>query len=335
MKIDENFEQLYSNILTNNVEKLEYARTGAKSEKIRNGVVIVSIIAIGGILYFMSYNFFYPNDEIVGILMFLYTIIAFLVYNAKIKKESKILEYTNEFKTKVIKTLLDSFNENIEYFPTCGISSSVYNEAEFEKYDRYRAEDLMKGTLKNNCNFEMSEVLTEDEHKDSEGHTQYSTLFCGMLAKIETPKPFNARLYLRKDRKDKNIINRAFTGRLLTGRVPFGNLRINLDSQEFEKYFDVYCTDKIIAMQLLTPDVMQLLVNFREEMDMEYELTIKNNCIYIRFLSGEMFEPAGVTKFSLDKNMLYKYYKMLDFSFSLTNKLINLIKDAEYNLGEY
>lgn len=330
MKIDENFEQLYSNILTNNVEKLEYARTGAKSEKIRNGVVIVSIIAIGGILYFMSYNFFYPNDEIVGILMFLYTIIAFLVYNAKIKKESKILEYTNEFKTKVIKTLLDSFNENIEYFPTCGISSSVYDEAEFEKYDRYRAEDLMKGTLKNNCNFEMSEVLTEDEHKDSEGHTQYSTLFCGMLAKIETPKPFNARLYLRKDRKDKNIINRAFTGRLLTGRVPFGNLRINLDSQEFEKYFDVYCTDKIIAMQLLTPDVMQLLVNFREEMDMEYELTIKNNCIYIRFLSGEMFEPAVVTKFSLDKNMLYKYYKMLDFSFSLTNKLINLIKDAEY-----
>lgn len=327
MKIDEKFEQLYSNILTNNVEKLEYARTGAKSETIRM-IIKILIVVIG---------FFVIGKFINVILAELYLIIAIRVC---IKMEpkgkvSKCLEYKNEFKTKVIKALLDSFNENIEYFPTHGINSSVYNEAEFGKYDRYRAEDLMKGTLKNNCNFEMSEVLTEDEYEDSEGHTQYLTLFCGLFAKIETSKPFNARLYLRKDRKDKNIISRAFTGRLLTGRVPFGNLRVNLDSQEFEKYFDVYCTDKIIAMQLLTPDVMQLLVNFREEMDMEYELTIKNNCIYIRFLSGEMFEPAVVTKFSLDKNMLYKYYKMLDFSFSLTNKLINLIKDAEYNLGEY
>jgi len=86
-------------------------------------------------------------------------------------------------------------------------------------------------------------------------------------------------------------------------------------------------------MQLLTADIMQLLVNFQEEMDMEYELTIKNNCIYIRFMSGEMFETANVTKFSLDKNILYKYYRMLDFSITLTNKLINLIKETEYNLG--
>ena len=330
MNTDEKFEELYSNILAENTQSLEYSREGAKSETIKNGIIVTIIIVIGIILYSMSYKFFYPNDEIVELLMLVYGIIGFFVY-FKIKpkgKESKISEYKNEFKTKIIKALLNAFNENIEYSPIYGISSNSYNEAEFEKYDRYRAEDLMKGTLKNNCNFEMSEVLTEHKYKDSDGNTHYSTLFCGMLAKIETPKPFNARLYLRKDRKDKNIISRAFTGNL-----PFNDLRVDLDSQEFEKYFDVYCTDKIIAMQLLTADIMQLLVNFQEEMDMEYELTIKNNCIYIRFMSGEMFETANVTKFSLDKNILYKYYRMLDFSITLTNKLINLIKETEYNLG--
>ena len=327
MDTDEKFEQLYSNILTENMQNLEHTRNEAKKEKIRNGTILTSIVVIGIVLYFISYNYFYPNDEMVGLPMSIYGIIAFFVY-FKIKpkeKKSKISKYKNEFKTKVIKALLNSFNENIEYSPTYGISSNSYNEAEFEKYDVYRAEDLMKGTLKNNCNFEMSEILTKDVYTDSDGYNHYSTLFCGMFAKIETPKLFNARLYLRKDRKDKNIIRRV-----ITGKLPFDNFRVDLDSQEFEKYFDVYCTDKIIAMQLLTADIMQLLVNFQEEMDMEYELTIKNNFIYIRFMSGEMFETASITRFSLDKNMLYKYYKMLDFSFTLANKLINLIKETEY-----
>ena len=183
----------------------------------------------------------------------------------------------------------------------------------------------MQGTLKNNCVFEMSEVLTEEQYSDSDGDTHYSTLFCGIFAKIETPKPFNARLYLRKDRTDKNIISRAFTKKL-----PFDDLKVDLDSQEFEKYFDVYCTNKIIALQLLTADIMQFLIDFQDEINMEYELTIKNNCIYIRFMSGEMFETATVNKFSLDKDTLYKYYKMLDFSFTLSNKFINLIKETEY-----
>lgn len=111
---------------------------------------------------------------------------------------------------------------------------------------------------------------------------------------------------------------------------PFKNLKVELDSQEFEKNFNVYCTDKIIALQLLTADIMQLLINFKYEINMNYEITIKNSNIYIRFMSGKMFENANVFKFSLDKKMLYKYYKILDFSFTLTNILLDLIKNTEY-----
>ena len=64
-------------------------------------------------------------------------------------------------------------------------------------------------------------------------------------------------------------------------------------------------------------------------MHIDYEITIKNNQIYIRFMSGKMFEAADLQKFSLDKNTIYKYYKMLDFSFTLANLLSNLITDTE------
>lgn len=328
MNSNEKFEQIYSKIVENNFEDLEISRFKAKNETIRNITIIIILIIIGFVLHSFLYKTFYPNDEIADFIVFIYIVIAFLIYIKATPKgqNSKITQYKNDFKTKVVKALLDSFEENINYYPCKGISSSSYIDAEFEKYDRYSSEDLMQGILKNNCNFSMSEVLTEYETTDKNGNIQYHTLFCGILSKVETPKPFNASLYLRKDRKDKNILARTFSSKL-----PFDKLRVELDSQEFEKIFDVYCSDKIIAMQLLTADIMQLLIEFQKAMNMEYEITIKNSLIYIRFMSGEMFETANVMKSSLDKSTLYKYYRMLDFTFTLTDKLIQLIKDTEYN----
>lgn len=207
-----------------------------------------------------------------------------------------------------------------------GLPSAVFEEAEFERYDRYHSEDLIHGTLKNNCQFAMSEVLTEDEHTDSNGKKKYSTIFSGLFAKMETPKPFNTLLYLRNDKKDKNLLVRAFAGKL-----PFDKLRVQLDSPEFEKVFDVYASDKIIAMQLLTADIMQDLMQFHTEMEMNYELTIKENCMYMRFWCGKMFETAGLKKFSLDRDTLYKYYRMLDYTFSLTDKMVKLLNETQYN----
>ncbi len=207
-----------------------------------------------------------------------------------------------------------------------GLSSTAFKEAEFEKYDEYYAGDLIQGILKNNCKFAMSEVLTKDKYTDSDGNITYLTIFDGLVAKVETPKPFSTSLYLRKDRKDKSLLNRVFLSKL-----PFDKLRIQLDSPEFEKVFDVYASDQIVAMQLLTADVMQDLIQFYKEMEMDYELTIKENCMYIRFWCGEMFETAKLRKFSLDRDTLYKYYEMLEFTFGLTNKMLKLLYETQYD----
>ena len=206
-----------------------------------------------------------------------------------------------------------------------GLPSTVYKEAEFEKYDRYCSEDLIQGTLKNNCKFAMSEVLTEREYTNGR-EREYIKIFNGLFAKIEIPKTFNTLLYLRRDKKDKSFLDRAFSWKL-----PFDKLRIQLDSPEFEKVFDVYASDKIVAMQLLTSDIMQDLIQFNNEMRTNYELTIKENCMYIRFWCGEMFETAKLEEFSLDRSTLYMYYRMLDFSFSITDKMVKLLNETQYD----
>lgn len=207
-----------------------------------------------------------------------------------------------------------------------GLSQLEFEAARFEKVDLLNAEDYIYGTLKSNCEFEMSEVKTWVIDKSHDGDIKYSEVFSGLFAKIETPKPFNTLLYIRKDRKDKNILNGK-----LSRKLPFDKLRMQLDSPEFEKVFDVYASDKIIAMQLLTADIMQDLVQFYNKMGIDYELTIRENYMYMRFWCGEMFEAAKLNKVSIDRNTLYKYYRMLDFIFSITNKMVKVLNETQYN----
>lgn len=214
----------------------------------------------------------------------------------------------------------------LKLYQILGLSSSVFREAEFEKYDIYDSEDLIQGTLKNNCEFSMSEVYTQNVYTDNEGEKHYTTVFSGLFAKVETPKPFNTLLYLRDDMKDKSLRERFFQKKL-----PFDKLRIQLDSPEFEKIYDVYASDQMVTMQLLTADIMNDLIQFRKEMGMCYELTIKDNCMYIRFWCGGMFEAAGLNVYSLDRNVLYRYYRMLNFVFGLTDKMLNLLNETQYD----
>lgn len=335
MKYDKKFEQIYSKLERNNYKDLEILRRDIKRGFTQNAIVLAIAIVEGVLLlYTIFYGAFCKNiDEqmyafIIGVIIFLFEMVAVLVYFKLLSKnKSKVSEYSYEYKTKVIKDFLSIFNETITYKSDYGINEMFYIDAEFQKKsiyssEIYSSEDAIYGNLKNDCFFVMAQVITRDS--TSRDYYGDDVLFCGMFSMIQVPKPFNVTLYLRRDMKDKSFMEKAF--RL---DLPFDDLRVEVDSQEFEKMFDVYCSDKIVAMQLLTADVMQLLVDFQNEMNMEYEVTVKNNRMYIRFMSGSIFDFAEITEFSLDKKNLYECYKILDFIFTLNDKLINILNDTE------
>lgn len=105
--------------------------------------------------------------------------------------------------------------------------------------------------------------------------------------------------------------------------------KLKMDSSEFEKYFDVKASNQIIGMQLLTADVMQELVDFENKTKMKFDIVIKENELYLRFHSGNMFEPTNLKKGPLDKEAIQKYFYMLNFTYNLSNKLINVINETE------
>ena len=174
----------------------------------------------------------------------------------------------------------------------------------------------MEAMLKDKYSIQMAEVETEKVERRSNSRggssTTTTTIFHGLFAKIIMDKSINGEVRI-----------------LRNGLANFDKKQLRMDSSEFEKYFDVSASDKILGMRLLTADVMEELVDFENKTNMKFDIFIKGNELYLRFHSGAMFEAYNLKKGALDKGSIQKYFYMLNFTYNLSNKLINVVNDTQ------
>jgi hypothetical protein len=105
------------------------------------------------------------------------------------------------------------------------------------------------------------------------------------------------------------------------------NTKILTDSVEFEKKFDLYCKDRNFALCIFTIDLIEEILYFLKESEIDFEMTITGNEIYFRFFSREILRTLN--KYPSDKITLYQYYLILKFIKEITIKLNNKIKELE------
>lgn len=297
------FNDIYKKICEEYEKPMENMRKTAIN-KIFKAVLIFLITE--GILIFISIKIY--SIELMGVLIAL-GIIAIILYIMTFKNKRN---YSKFFKDNVIGTFVKEYSEGLEYIPLQGIEPYIYRDGEFEHYDIYKSEDLIKGVLDNKYKVIMSEVHTEIESTDSEGDTTRRTVFHGLVAKVDLEKLINANIKIRKN-----------------GVKLFQNgTKVEMDSGEFEKEFNVYSTNKIIAMQILTADIMQMFLDFKVENGIRPELTIKENSFYIRFATGNLFEAQIFTN-SLDYKTLKKYYDTINFTLDIVKRMIKNIEETE------
>lgn len=229
--------------------------------------------------------------------------------NGKWKKE-----YTRIYKEKVIMKFINSYDENLEFFYEKGIPIAIYKEGNFEKFDCYYSEDLIIGKVDNH-DMMLAEVHTENESVDDEGRKSYSTVFHGLFSFSKLNNSYNGMM---KIHADKGFLSKVFDDKK----------RIEMDSSEFEKHFDVIADDKIQAMQILTSDSMDKMLNFLENEKIKFEITIREDKLYIQFFTGGMFE-GNIMKSSVDFETLKKVYDIINFTFDLTNTFAKTIDESQ------
>lgn len=314
------FEEIFNELQNNNTEiddifkKLQTKKYKAKKISLTICLILDILLTILFILIINNLSIFY----IIPVITFtiILNLLIFGIVNTFVGTNNVQLEFDNKYKDIVIKRLINNFYDNIEYFPNKEMPEYIYDKPNYEYYDIYNSNDYFEGLINNKYSIQMADILTEEEetYKDSKGntHTRTITKFHGLFAKIVIDKSINSYLEI-----------------MLNGNIPFGKDKLNMDSSEFEKYFDVKTSNKIIGMQLLTADIMESLINFKNNTNMNYDIHINNNEIYLRFHSGEMFEADNFKKSALDKDTIYQYFYMLNFTYNLSTKLINIINETQ------
>lgn len=316
------FEDLFKEVEENQEIKKSWQEARdeqKKMNKIRGIIAIIITILLLIVMVirisrnpYMEFNLFFIGPFL--FLIIFINLIVFIITSAFSKKKNI---YILNFKELIIKKIMSNFYDNLEYYPLKGMPERIYKKPNYnEYYNEYHSEDYFEGQIKNKYYIDMAEVFTEhvETETDSEGntHTTRTTIFHGLFAKVTSEKSITSELKIVQDK---------------VGR--YDRNRLNMDSSEFEKYFDVITDNKIIAMQLLTADVMEEMIEFENKTNIKYDIVIKENEIYLRFHCGSMFEPQALKKGIINKEQLERYFYMLNFTYNLSNRLIELINETE------
>lgn len=296
------FNEIYEQVYKENNDEMSKLKFKKKSATI---LFIVSIVIAWIFLLNLS-NKFEAGVVIVSISSAIILITAIVSYNSA---------YRQKFKTNIIYTFVKNVDKNLTYYPNKGISTIMYRKGEFERFDEFSSEDSIEGILDDKYKIKMAEVHAQNVIQDSEGNTSRTTIFRGIFGNIECIKDTHIKL---KVRSDKGVLGNLFKSKS----------KIEMDSSEFEKYFDITADDKIGAMQILTSDLMALMIEFREESNIRYEFTLNNNQIYLRFHIGDVFEPKYF-KDALDYDTLKNYYDIINFVFGVAREINKAIENTE------
>lgn len=295
-KFNNIYETLHQNC-NEQLKQLEPLRTKARNDILIGVIAVVIIIAIC--------TMFSYTTPIIMLLIFLVPVIFLNCLH-------KWRDYNKKYKQTVITALIKEYCEKLNYNQSMGISPYTYQKGQFESFDVFSSEDSITGILPQGYKIQMSEVHTQSKHRDSKGRTHYTTLFHGLFAEVEIGKNLNNHIKIRKN----------------TIKIFDSKERIEMDSGEFEKIYDIYTKNKIETMQLFTSEILQMFVDFKNENKVTPELTIVNDNLYIRVETGNVFE-ANMFKEALDYSTLKNYYDTIDFTLGITEKLLKNIKETE------
>lgn len=296
----EDFNKIYQEVYEKNYVILKKKR----DDIIKRVVVILLISLVIGIVF--SYNS-QSNGAPIILSINIGLILSFFL-TIKLRET-----YRKIFKENIIGTFVKTYSDTLNYDYNGGVSPLIYSNAEFEKFDKFYSEDYIYGTLNGNCKISMAEVKTQEFiNLGGEDNTTKRTIFEGIFVQVK----------LNKINKD------VIKLRTNANKVLYNKQKVEMDSGNFEKIYDIYSNDKIGVMQLFTAEIMDMFIDFKQKNKIIPELTLKDNNMYIRFRTGKVFE-SRILKKAVYYNTLEKYYNIIRFILEITQKMFKNIEETD------
>ena len=157
----------------------------------------------------------------------------------------------------------------------------------FAKGERAIGDDLVKGRI-DKTKFEFSEIKVGQGTQNSQQSKQ-SYFFRGLFFYADFNKKLKGETFVSPDKAERLL---GKMGQGLQAKSRKGQL-VKLENSKFEKMYVVHSSDQTEARYILTPQMMEAMVNIREKHPLNFHFSFveqRVNCA-IEF-NKNLFEPV-------------------------------------------
>jgi len=243
----------------------------------------------------------------IGFSILVVGLVAGFVIFARVGKKANA--YKLDFKYKVIGTALKELDDSLQINPQSGISEQDFIDSCLfsQTPDRYKTEDLVYGKIdKTQIHFAEvhAEYKTETQTKNGK-QTQWHDIFKGIIFCADFNKNFNGLTLV----KPKGF-GGAF-GKWLSQNVLGNKQIVELENVDFEKMFITESGDQIEARYILTPSLMEKLLELNQYANSTISVSFISSSVYIAFPLNHNYFEAPIFKSLLNADVLEKDLNML------------------------
>lgn len=293
------FEELYSEVYDECINTLKEVK--GKLQKFLL-IILLILVLINLIVYFVA-----DLKSLVTISISLSFVVMLVLYS----NSRKI--YSKRYKNCVIGGLVKKYNENLNFDSETGLAVIDYRMSNFDNtFKEYFSEDRIYGKLKDGTAIQASEIATYDVRhyvdENGENKTEKTQTFRGLYGVIKLEK--------------NPLIKATIVGDSITKK--YSKKRIEVDSSEFEKYYDCITEDKVRTMEIFTSDLIEKYIDIMNVNKYLFEVKIENDMLYFRYKCGDVFE-APAFGIGLNKDFVRKYYKLIFYPIEIIEETVSSI----------
>lgn len=261
------------------MDELNELRTAARNRLL----LCVGVVAAIGFAMLFAHSSLLPAAFISGL------VLSELAISGPKKR------YRAAFKKAFVTRSLETVFTDLDYRPTQGIAyDTIAATKMMHMGDRFHAEDYVCASYRD-VRFEQSDVHIQEEHHstDSKGHssTHYVTIFRGRWMIFDFNKEFRAKVQIVQNGFRTAKRKRFF------GKKETLFQKVELESETFNKEFQVYAQNEHDAFYIITPAFMERVQNLTAHNKGKMMFCFVGNRLHIAIHDNkDSFEPGSVFK---------------------------------------
>jgi len=283
----ESLKSFYESELQEKLSGLEGLRKRVRNNQLWIALLFLLPVGLFALLLFL-FNEKEPDPY--WFLILLPPIIAAFILIFINSKKKKV--FKNRYKNEVVSEIVRAINPEWQYEPGQCITTSEYYQSQLfqHPYDRYAGDDLISGTIEK-TDFRCSELHTEyktvTHDKDGKRHETWHTIFRGLFFHADFNKHIQGNTFVEPDTAERLF---GKFGQKLQASTK-GRL-VKLENPEFEKLFVVFSTDQTEARYILTPAIMESMVNIYKRYKRNMHVSFIGTRMYVALSFNQaLYEP--------------------------------------------